>query len=338
MRKTYVFKRLNSEEKKGHVTPSGLHTYIHPCVINNQPHIVYPRGLQEKSPCLFSQLTQHYQNQGYVLKEDQRSARFSNKYKNQRKKWAPVLLFTASLIFESSAFADIEINVNEDASFQKQQNIELQLISNNKIREQVQYAVKPASTLKDVIQIKSELAQRLFGELKDRYKKKNSDPEYIIEDLKEIANYYSDFPESVALIDALKDKNWMLSFDEHNWVTTGSGNMFQVDKAVIHFNTRSAAQLRLNNGCADNPVCIVSPADALLHELLHTHSMLVKGEEFIVQGGMNNVLYPYKHEYAVIDAERELYARMSTQDKIKRPQRREHTGRTVKANCPTCIK
>jgi len=329
---------MNLAKKEEGASLSVLHTYVHPCVINNQPHIVYPRGLQEKSPGLFSQLTQHYQNQGYVLKEDQRSARFSNKYKNQRQKWAPILLFTASLIFESSAFADVEINVNEDASFQKQQNIELQLISNNKIREQIQYAVKPESTLKDVIQIKSELAQRLFDELKNRYQKQNTDPEYIIEDLKEIANYYSDFPESVALIDALKDKNWMLSFDEHNWVTTGSGNMFQVDKAVIHFNTRSAAQLRLNNGCADNPVCIASPADALLHELLHTHSMLVKGEEFIAQGGMNNVLYPYKHEYVIIDAERALYASMSTQDNIKRPQRREHTGRTVKASCPTCIK
>ncbi len=111
-----------------------------------------------------------------------------------------------------------------------------------------------------------------------------------------------------------------------------------MDKAIIHFNTRSAAQLRLNNGCANNPICIASPADALLHELLHTHSMLVRSEEFIAQGGMNNVMYPYKHEYAVIGAERQLYASMSTQDKIKRPQRREHTGRTVKANCPTCIK
>ena len=113
----------------------------------------------------------------------------------------------------------------------------------------------------------------------------------------------------------------------------------QVDKAVIHFNTRSAAQLRLNNGCDNNPVCIASPADALLHELLHTHnSMLVKGEEFIAQGGMNNVMYPYKLEYAVIGVERKLYAKMSHQDNLKRPQRREHTGRTVKANCPTCIK
>ena len=338
MGKTLLFKWLNSENKNKAISSSFSHVYVHPCVINNQPHIVYPRGLQEKSSGLFSQLTQHYQNQGYVLKEDQRSEKFSNKYKNERQKWAPILLFTASLIFESSAFADVEIDVNEDMSFQQHQNIELQLVSNNKIREQIQYTVKPTSNIKEGVQIKSGLAQSLFDELKHRYQKQKTDPDYIIKDLKEIANYYSDFPESVALIEALKNKNWMLSFDEHNWVTTGSGNMLQVNKAVIHFNTRSAAQLRLNNGCADNPVCIASPADALLHELLHTHSMLVKSEEFITQGGMNNVLYPYKHEYAVIDAERELYASMSKQDNIKRPQRREHTGRTVKAHCPTCIK
>ena len=338
MSEKHFFKWLNSEDKKNSKIPFVSHAYVHPCVINNQRHIVYPRGLQEKSPALFSQLSKHYQNQGYVLKEDQRSEKYSNKYKNERQHWAPILLFTASLMFESSAFADIEIDLNEKAAIQKDQNIELQLISSNKIREKIHYMVKPPARIKDTIQIKSDIAQTLFNELKRRYQKQKSDPDYIVEDLKEIANYYSDFPESVALINALKDKNWALSFDADNWVTTGSGNMLRVDKAVIHFNTRSAAQLRLNNGCADNPVCIASPADALLHELLHTHSMLVKSEEFIAQGGMNNVLYPYKHEYAVIDAERALYASMSTQDNVKRPQRREHTGRTVKANCPTCIK
>ena len=178
----------------------------------------------------------------------------------------------------------------------------------------------------------------MFETLSERYQKQEADPDYIENDLKEIANYYSDFPESVNLIEELKNKNWTLSYDEDNWVTTGSGSMLKVDKAVIHFNTRSAAQLRLNNGCSDNPVCIASPADALLHELLHAHSMLVKSEEFIAQGGMNNVVYPYKHEYALIESERKLYAKMSVQDSVKRPQRREHTGRTVKAHCPTCIK
>jgi len=338
MAKKYFFKWINSDKTKRSESSAFSQTYVHPCVINNQPYIVYPRGLQESVPGLFAKLSQHYQNQGYLLKEDQRSNRSSNKYKNERQKWAPIFLFSVSLLFESSAFADVELEVNDAASLSQQQNIELQLISNNKIRQQIQYTVNPAYQSKKQLQMKSDLAASLFEILNSRYHNQKTDPDYIVEDLKEIANYYSEFPESVSLLEELKDKNWTLSFDEHNWVTTGSGNMLTVDKAVIHFNTRSAAQLRLNNGCKDNPVCIASPADALLHELLHTHSMLVKSEEFIAQGGMNNVIYPYKHEYAVIEQERELYANMSTQDNIKRPQRREHTGRTVKAHCPTCIK
>lgn len=342
MKQKYFFKRLNSLEKKEDPLPAFLHAYVHPCVINDQPHIVYSRGLQQKSPGLFTKLTKYYQQQGYILKEDQRSEDFANKYKNERRKWAPILLFTASLIFESSAFADVEFKVNHETSSQQHhhqihQQIQVQLISNKDIRKQIQSKIKQTDQIKQT-QIKSELARSIFEILSSRYKKQNSDPEYIVDDLKEIANYYSDFLESVTLIQELKNKNWTLIFDENNWITTGSGNMLQVDNAVIHFNTRSAAQLRLNNGCVDNPVCIASPADALLHELLHTHSMLVKGEEFVAQGGMNNVMYPYKHEYIVIDAERELYASMSTQDNIKRPQRREHTGRIVKAHCPTCIK
>ena len=338
MSKKHFFNWVQPEKKMKSISSSLSHAYVHPCVINDTPHIVYPRGLQEKSPGLFAKLSQHYQKQGFALKEDQRSEKYANKYKNERQKWAPILLFTASLFFESSAFAEVEVDIHEDASFQQHQNIELQLISNKSIRESIQFSVDPTNQIDKKVELKSELAQSLFETLRERYKKQKNDPNYIVNDLKKIANYYSSFPESVALIEALKNKNWELSFDENNWVTTGSGNMMQVEKAVIHFNTRSAAQLRLNNGCIDNPVCIASPADALLHELLHAHSMLVNSEEFIAQGGMNNVIYPYKHEYDVIGKERKLYASMSSQDNIKRPQRREHTGRTVKANCPTCIK
>ena len=178
----------------------------------------------------------------------------------------------------------------------------------------------------------------IFSQLKKHYRQQATDPDYIEQDLKKIANYYSDHPEVMSLLDTLKNKNWELVYNEHDWVTVASGNIFQVEKAVIHFNTRSAAQLRLNNGCKENPICIASPADALLHELLHTHSMLVKTDEFLAQGGMSSMIYPYQHEYAVIKSERNLYAQMSQRDQTKRPHRHEHTGRIVKAHCPTCIK
>jgi hypothetical protein len=328
------------EENSGPSVRSAYeHIYVHPCVINNLPHIVYPKGLQAQAPALFTQLSQYYSGQGYALKEDSRVHTDGNNPRQERRHWAPMLLFTASLLFESSAHADIEVDIH-DVAAQQHQQIELQLVSNQKIRDQIEQHFAPISTDKPIVTttITSELATRIFGILHSHYKKQTTDPDHITDDLKAIANYYREFPEVTAMLLSLEKKNWQLAYDENNWVTVASGNIFQVEKAVIHFNTRSAAQLRLNNGCQQNPVCIASPADALLHELLHTHTMLVNTSEFIAQGGMGHVMYPYKHEYAVIDAERKLYASMSQRDDIKRPQRHDHTGHLVKAHCPTCIK
>lgn len=312
--------------------------YVHPCVINNQPYIVYPRGLAEQAPELFGQLSRYYRAQGYSLKEDQRS-QTGGSLRQERRRWAPIVLFTASLLFESSAYADVEIHLQSGDAHLHQQ-VELNLVSNQPVRSQIQQQIGaltlPASNA--ATKPDSAIATTIFEILARHYQKQANDPAYIMDDFKQMANYYQEFPEVIAMLERLKDKNWQLVYDEHTWVTTASGNIFEVEKAAVHFNTRSAAQLRLNNGCQQNPICIASPADALLHELLHTHSMLVNTREFIAQGGMNNVMYPYKHEYAVIAAERNLYATMSKHDSIQRPQRTEHTGRLVKAHCPTCIK
>lgn len=322
----------NSPTANAHCTQ----VYVHPCVINNIPHIVYPRGLSEHNPGLFKELSHFYRNQGYALKEDQRSGRTSTSRHQERRHWAPVLLFTASLFFESSAHADVEVDLHHGPA----QQVELQLVSNHSVRQQIEQQMTLVTKSKDTINntFKSETAGRLDEILLKHYQKQPNDPEYISADLHEMAKYYSEFPEVVSLLESLSDKNWTLTFDEHHWVTVANGNIFEVNKAMVHFNTRSAAQLRMNNGCQDNPICIASPADALLHELLHTHSMLIKTREFISQGGMNSVLYPYKHEYSIIEAERKLYATMSRKDDVQRPQRTDHTGRLVKAHCPTCIK
>ena len=200
MRKTHIFKWLNSASKKEVHSPEFVQTYVYPCVINQQPHIVYPRGLQQKSPGLFAKLTQYYQQQGYRLKEDQRSDSFSDKHKNERRKWVPIVLFTASLMFETSVFADVETGAKETLVSQQFQNIELQLISKNLIQDKIHYSVKPLSKPKEQAKIKSRLAQEIFNELQGRYKKQKTDPQYIIDDLKEVANYYSGFPESVTIL------------------------------------------------------------------------------------------------------------------------------------------
>jgi len=110
-------------------TPEQLQTYVHPCVIDQQPHIVYPRGLQQDEPDVFRQLSQYFSNTRYQLKEDQRDKNKNDSQHPRRRKWAPIILFTASLLFESTANADVEITI-DNQSVDSLHNIELCLISN----------------------------------------------------------------------------------------------------------------------------------------------------------------------------------------------------------------
>lgn len=319
--------------------PARLQTYVHPCIINNQAHIVYPRGLEEDAPQIFKQLSHHFSGLGYKLKEDQRYKTAHNSHLFKRRSWVPIILFTAGLLFESSAQADIEINIDKSSSINQQQ-IELQLISNNGVLSNIRDQLETSSikTERNNLSSQQHTTYTLFKILRTRYKKDNNDPPHIVSDLKKIADYFSHYPEVIALLNAIKDKNWVLVFDQDNWSTIASGNLFEIERAEIHINTRSAAQLRLNDSCKDNPVCIASPADALLHELLHVHSMFNNTEKFMAQDGMNNTLYPYQHERNIIKQERELYKNMSNKDGVKRPSRLSHAGRIVRANCSTCIK
>jgi hypothetical protein len=335
-------RRLAGKSAHGQAVPLSSirhQVYVHPCVINNQPHIVYPRGLQDQAPQLFQQLHNHFRDQGYALKEDQRSGDAEQQPHPERRRWAPILLFTTGLIFESAAFAETE-NETHDTTAHAQQTVELRLVASNASTNPVNElrVSLPPPKQTEPAPANAGVAGRIYAMLTQHYQKHDTDPDYILNDFKEVANYYSGFPEVIDILDSLNNKKWQLVYDERSWSTAASGNVFHVDNASVHFNTRSAAQLKFNNRCKENPVCVASPADALLHELLHTHSMLVNTKEFIAQGGMSAVLYPYKHEYAIIEAERKLYASMSRRDDIKRPQRIDHTGRLVVAQCPTCIK
>jgi len=315
------------------------HVYLHPCVINETPCIVYPFGLENSSPQLYQKLSHYFNAKGYALKEDQRCDSTKRTPTQDRRRWMPILLFTASMLYEADALANTGLeDLHANANNTGQHQIELNLIPNNHGSHANNNVRFESVTSQKVQSLKSHTATVLYKILQEHYVKQPTDPKFVQSDLKQMANYYTRFPEVISLLTSLKDKEWTLSYDENTWSTVASGSALQIDKAVIHFNTRSAAKLKLQNSCKENPVCIASPADALLHELLHTHSMLIKTTEFIEQGGMNRFRYPFKHEYAVIEAEKTLYASMSKKDGIKRPQRNEHTGRKVIASCVTCIK
>ena len=118
------------------------------------------------------------------------------------------------------------------------------------------------------------------------------------------------------------------------------GNQIQVKSVKVYFDSRAAAMLRSHRACTDSDkrgACVASPADALLHELLHASSALLESRRFIEQGGMNGVMYPFAHEDAVIKSENALYRSMTAIDKQHRPNRHSHTGRLVASTCVTCV-
>lgn len=313
--------------------------YLHPCIIGNQPCIIYPQELEAQNPEFLHRLRQHYTALGYALKKDRRTSLENSSSRHERRRWASLLLFTAILLIDGGVYAESTLEIHDPADH-RPHSVELHMVSNPPMNLETDGVSKSLSqhTERKSSSLTSPVAIKLFDFLHERYQRRDKDPGHLLDDLREIANYYSAFPEAITILEALENKNLHLVYDEKEWKTVASGSFFNVDKAVIHFNTRAAAQLRFNTQCKENPLCIASPADALLHELLHAHSMLVETENFISQGGMNSVIYPYKHEYAVIKSERGLYASMSKRDEIQRPQRSDHTGRAVQASCPTCIK
>ena len=242
------------------------------------------------------------------------------------------------LLVSNSAYSEQRIAINSDSqrALGLYSNPQKLLIDKNDKAYSSSRLVDDQYGLQEDV-LDSRIANELYSILSSHYIYKDTDPEYIQSDLKVIANYYSRYSDVVIILKALKGKNWRLVYDKNDWSTVAKGTIFQVNEAVLHFNTRNAAQLRLNNKCSNNPVCIASPADAMLHELLHTYSMLIYPDRFITQGGMSSVLYPYKHEYAVIEQENRLYSKMTSQDKIKRPHRNDHTGRNLKVKCAICI-
>ena len=174
--------------------------------------------------------------------------------------------------------------------------------------------------------------------LREHYYAQAGDPAYLQEDMSELALYVSRYPEAVNLLLSLKDQPWRLAYKKDTFLTEVRGSQVQVRSVTVYFDSRAAAQLRNRKACITQPdACTASPADALLHELLHAESALLKPREFIAQGGLNSVIYPYAHEYAVIKREGELYRAMSSLDGQLRPHRNAHAGKLVASSCVTCI-
>ena len=210
--KNIFINKIPVDGKENSESTDFFHIYVHPYFIKNIPHIIYPRGLAEKSPGIFGRLKNYYQQQGYALKKDQRSDNPAGKAGHERRKWAPILLFTVSIFFESSAFADVEVDLNQAILDQSQRQVELQIVSSQDIRSRIrshlgaQLHQRALAERVKQTRLNSPLADSLFHILVSRYQEQKNDPGYIVDDLKKMANYYSEFPEVIALLESLKEK------------------------------------------------------------------------------------------------------------------------------------
>lgn len=152
--------------------------------------------------------------------------------------------------------------------------------------------------------------------------------------LSNVARYYSQFPAVRRVVTSLASFDVELRAVDGRWETRAELRGDTVTAVRVHFDLAAAARMHFYAGCEDQPACTASPADALLHELVHAYLMFHQGGAFAES--VRATGYPHAHEREVIALERQLYAAMSRQDGLPRPSRFRHLAELVTVDCPVC--
>lgn len=179
---------------------------------------------------------------------------------------------------------------------------------------------------------------KIYGILLRHRTAATREPESLLKDVADMADYFSRYGEVRDLFGALDGQPWRWQYGAGQAETQVDGTRLQVRSVQVYFDPRAGAQFQFRNTCSDKiPYCFSAPADLFLHELLHVRAILLDPETFIAQGGMSEYLYPHQHEQQTLALERNLYAAMSRQDHFPRPSRASHTGRRTSTRCVTCL-
>ena len=322
--------------------------FLHPCVINNQDTLVHAHDLAQRAPDFYQQLQTYAEQNGYALVADRRD--HSNPDQSGRRRaWLPVMVLSLGL---NTAVAASDKNDSAShasiygQSYSQSQSVLSLIHPSNHDDEDLLHQHSSEGHFEQAHALEhleyeipaSAEAEALENILQQHYRASADEPEHIQNDLTQIARYLSQYPEAVTLLEDLADYSWQLSFAENTFETEVRGTPFQVQAVNIRFDSRAAAQLRSHKDCKTKAnACIASPADALLHELLHARAALLDTKNFIAQGGLNSIMYPYEHERSVIEHENSIYQAMSERDGVMRPQRFSHAGRLVASSCSFCI-
>ncbi|MBD9355721.1 hypothetical protein [Methylomonas albis] len=326
--------------------------FLHPCLIVGKPALVCQAGLSRNAGTAFTELEAIARRYGLYLKEDSRQRDDASILHNRRRNIGLVLSFCIGMMASSRAVTANDLQpvnaVHSIASqlaepvnqMQAKLSVDKDGVSTIHLRQRLPpnaaqvmaaYSQKQ-STLNSDPQAKTEISNFLST----IYQAESADPGNIRADFAVMADYFSHYPQAVSLINELRGQKLVLKYRQNTWQTQAFGNQFGVDSVTIYFDTRFGAQLLNDPGCDTTPACSISPADALLHELLHAKLMLLDSQHFIDGGGMAPTLYPFEHEHEVLNQENRLYQEMNQLDGRARPLRHRHSGELLQVSCPAC--
>ncbi|ACR12816.1 hypothetical protein TERTU_0777 [Teredinibacter turnerae T7901] len=321
--------RISASELPGQVvahTEQGRHVF-HCCNINGSGCIIFPRNLQRTDPKVFFQLEEFASVNNLRLLEERRSVH-TPVGRNKRRPWLPVLLLT---ITASTAFAEplpatywhnsVGLTNTHDAESAADLEVLQQFA---RLPEEI-----PAPTAE---------SSAILKILEQHFQPQVDDPFTLQQEFGKLAGYYAQFPPVVQLLQNLASERWKIKYERRSFRTEVTGSAMKVEEATVFFDPQFGARLKFQSSCREKiPYCVASPADALLHEMLHLKTMLLNTSEYIASGGMGGLIYPFEHERKTIEMENELYRAMTDVDGQPRPIRSGHTGRYVMVACATCI-
>jgi len=327
------------------------HPFLHPCIIDGQTALVCHAQLRQLSPEAYVVLANICDKNGIHLKQDSRSVD-QHRSLNRRKNTVLVIGFCLGMV----SIPALSQDKSTETLFAKKQVTTQQVLRRNHISAQVkqkngqkiislrhvappsaEQVLKTYKQTKNLQVIDPHALYKITRFLKQAYQYQAGDPVTIKADLSKLANYYAKYPQVIELITELSDQNILLKYKKSHWLAQALGTQNSVDQVTVYFDTRVGAQLWMHADCKANPACNITPADALLHELLHAKLMIVDSKEFIQHGGMKPTLYLFDHEKQVIEKESILYQQMSHQDGLARPIRYRHTGNLLQASCALCL-
>lgn len=355
------------------IYPEHINEHLHPCFIQGDSWFITRKGLKKQHPAAYDCLVAIAIRYGIRVMEDRRNKSIEVK-QDRRQKIALAVGLLVGICAEQSVLANSETiisSVDQDlamilhepsASFSEAKlnrstdhNLKTHLQAKKTSKGSVRIGTRTVSmSVKEQLRMEKILncfngkqhqeicaspdytqIQRVEDILSRHLSEHSRTNAQAMQVIEKIAYYYAHYPEVVDLLKGIDKLPWTLNSIHKDFKAQATIQHHKVQQVDVFFDPYHAAQMIFAHRCSNMPVCTVSPADALLHELLHAKIMLEQPHQYAKQNAHS--LYPVEHEHDVIALENSFYQAMSARDSLPRPIRSSHTATLVEVDCPVCI-